>query len=108
MPKRRSAGIVVSSLPLCGQRAPSLTGARSPRLRRRRAPSLTGARSPRLRRRRAPSLTGALPLALTVDLRRVGDCLVVVVRDVILGNLICGRLPDTIMGHHIIENLVQV
>src|SRR5881396_936566 len=61
MPKRRSAGIVVSSLLLCRQRAPSLTGARSPRLRRRRGASLTAPRSPRLRRRRAASLRAALP-----------------------------------------------
>src|ERR671931_319976 len=92
MPKRRSAGIVVSSLPLCGQKAPSLTGARSPRL----------------RRRRGPSLTGALPLALSVELRGVGDRLVVVVRDVVLGDLVCRRLPDAIMGHHIVQNLVEV
>src|SRR5437667_12372294 len=40
---KRTSCIISPSLPLRGQRAPSLTGARSPRLRRRRAPSLTGA-----------------------------------------------------------------
>src|SRR5436853_7885991 len=76
MPKRRSAGIVVSSLLLC--------------------------------RQRAPSLTGALPLALSVELRGVGDRLVVVVRDEVFGDLIRCRLPDPIVGHHIVQNLVQV
>src|SRR5215475_1162547 len=99
---------MMTSLLLRGRRAASLRATRSPRLCKQRAPSLTGARSPRLRRRRAPSLTGALPLALGVELCGVGDCLVVVVRDVVLGDLIGRGLPDTIMGHHIIENLVQV
>src|SRR2546423_11554924 len=45
--------------------APSLTGARSPRLRRRRGRSLTRPRSLPLCGQRAPSLTGALPLGLT-------------------------------------------
>jgi len=72
------------------------------RLRRQRAPSLTGARSPRLRRRRAASLRAALPLALSVELRGVGDRLIIVVRDVVLGDLICRGLPDAVVGHHII------
>src|SRR5262245_30501954 len=102
MPKRRSAGIVVSSLLLCKQRAPSLTGARSPRLRRRRGPSLTCPRSLPLRGQRGASLMAPLPLALGVELCGVGDCLIVVVRDVVLGDLICRGLPDAVVGHHII------
>src|SRR5215510_10801296 len=45
------------------QRAPSLTGARSPPLRGRRGASLTAPRSPPLRGRRGASLTAPLPLA---------------------------------------------
>src|SRR5262249_39078371 len=49
---------------LRGQRAPSLTGTRPPRRRRRRGHSLACPRSPPLRGRRGRSLTRPLPLGI--------------------------------------------